>query len=571
MRFYRRRDLLSGPTGIGDFSKKSKFLNNLPKNAENGVKLWENTPKVWKNEQNSELSINEEIRLTKRVILQGENSSPMSAEYSEEDLLANMVYFFLVFVLATVVVGVTAFGIREYTLSIRNKPQSADWVSDKEEEEEEVVEPNMGVVPSLLQKGPEFNKPTANGLLQESNMFSKVIDTSSFVYDFSSTSSRHTEGQEDSESVRKLEVIGDELSPGFTVGLDLFAGNETQFYTSTSKDRPTYGFKEMMEIRQSSPIEFRYNRNGEMIKLSEIVKFSVCLPCKRFATAWEVDKAITDLRSSIATMADPVLVVKMVCIAASHSILDNENYYLVSFNDFIENFIDSAAIFDVINDCKNLYLQVLVMEMAMVYCWSQWNFDLNSLETRQRVYHKFEAWNSPKPTLQTHHTVFRLLCNLKLGIHILPEGPIRKELDFRLQILFRECVKTSNCHEYMGFLPMLAQAVDLSPKQSNKYFFYDLLYVVVTQHWKCCMADCLQEQENTHLKALLQHGVWHHHDGRLRAKVNDIYQFLEPRFDAMRAWRHEVRDGRTLVSSFAGFGSSSSERPQTPGSWKYFH
>lgn len=507
-------------------------------------------------------------------------SSTAIGAYTEEDLLANTVYFFLVMVLATVVVGVAAFGIREYTLSIRNKPKSAEWEDRNHEEEQEELEyievrPKRAL--SLLHKGLEFNKPTANGLLQESNVFEKVIDTTPFVYGFSSPSSAN-----ESLAVTnvKLEVIGDDLTPGFTGGIELLdtkvSGHETQFYTSMSK--PVYGFKQMTEVKQNNLV-FYHKSIGETIKLSEIVKFSVALPQKKFESVWEAEKAIEEMRSPILDHYDQILAVELLCVGACHRILDNENYYLVAFNEFMVQFVDSADIFHNINAYENFTIQILMVEMAMIYCWSHWNF--HQIEAKEKIYEKFRLWRSGEPTLHSHGIVFRLLCNLKLGLQILPESTVRKELDFRVQMLFRECVKTCQCHGFGEFVPMLCKAVNNTTKQSSKYFFYDILYLMITQHLQCCLNDYLEQHEHcAHLKALVQHGLWHNHDRRLTLKVQEIYQFLMPHHDGAREWYQEVLGGRKLVSAMAAAAAAAAaageictqttDRPHTPGSWKYF-
>lgn len=621
MKFYDKGDSLPRSREI---LKSWRFRGNLQKFRENDVKqrvqlqdslaakqiVEKETNQKWPNEEEEELMFKTQIIkkrllgdkvsrlfedqpvvtkssfvdtvLAKRAFEDVTSSSSHAVfstaldNYTEEDLLANTVYFFLVMVLATVVIGVAAFGIREYTLSIRNKPKSAEWEDKNHEEEQEepqYLEENPPRALSLLQKGLEFNKPTANGLLQESNVFEKVIDTTPFVYGFSSPSSAN-----DSLAVTnvKLEVIGDDLTPGFTGGIELLdtkvSGHETQFYTSTSK--PVYGLKQMMEVKQNNLV-FHHKSIGETIKLSEIVKFSVAFPQKKFETAWEAEKAIEEIRGSILELYDQILAAELLCIGASHSILDNENYYMLAFNEFMVQFVDSADIFHNINVYENITIQILMIEMAMIYCWSHWNF--HQIEAKEKIYEKFRQWKSGDPTLQSHDIVFRLLCNLKLGLQILPESTVRKELDFRVQMLFRECVKTCQCHGFGEFVPMLCKAVNNTTKQSSKYFFYDILYLMITQHSQCCMNEYLQQQEHSaHLKALVQHGLWHNHDRRLTLKVQEIHQFLMPHHDEVKGWYQEVLGGRKLVSAMAAAAAGeaictqSADRPHTPGSWKYF-
>ncbi|KAK7680726.1 hypothetical protein QCA50_016294 [Cerrena zonata] len=116
-----------------------------------------------------------------------------SAEYTEEDLLANAMYLFIVLVFITSVVAVISFGIREYTISLKKtgssatdkKVLAAGWSpveveEEAKEEEEEEFAPILEISEdSNTKKDIEQSRPTGTGLIQERTIdgYEQIIDT----------------------------------------------------------------------------------------------------------------------------------------------------------------------------------------------------------------------------------------------------------------------------------------------------------------------------------------------------------------------------------------------------------
>lgn len=526
-----------------------------------------------------------------------------SAEYTEEDLLANAMYLFIVLVFITSVVAVISFGIREYTISLKKTGGSA---TDKKvlaagwspvEEEEEAEEEEEGVkeeaeeefAPILeisedsnTKKDIEQSRPTGTGLIQERTIdgYDQIIDTSLYKQ------GGYGSSNEEISSEERIEVM---ISSNISGGT--FDEILEQDYTRSLKEvtKKKYTISEMQKIfEQNNRITLYYQRAqryGTPIILSEVLKYTNKIPKYEFANAWEADKMISEIRNKmmnnlqLEAFDKNMIVLQLISIGSSNEVLDNENYYLLSFNELIENIIDTGAIIDILNELEGI-IRTNLIEMILIYCWSHWNFKVNNKRLQQVIHERYQRWKFENYIISNHHIIFRILCNFKIGLSSIKfknDRNLIKEYEFRLQLLFRECIKTSYCNEFMIFIPMLAQAVDISINQNIKYFFYDLLKIIITVHDKCCMKEYLQESKNTNLKALLQHGIWYKHDANLQKKVREIYQYLIEIFDTdnsvinnLSNWFKEIDGGKKFVASSAKLNSDPYNhllQAPTPGSW----
>ncbi|CCE81678.1 Piso0_002341 [Millerozyma farinosa CBS 7064] len=582
-------------------------------------------------------------------------------ESSDEKLLANALYIFIILVFFTIVIAVVAFGVREFYLSTREKTRSALGIDQRDVKdvyestetsvtgESVSVEANETVAarkernslekpsgqnlvqdgdccesgvpsednisPSVVQEPDSYPcsesddpGPHPWGPLSSSYTQSLTIRASNLSSDESATTKptpvenkpqlrdnpkRHDRNKEQPDVFGRIDVLSGglsspELADG-SINRFLHSGfTEESFNQYDRKPRSAkkiYTIRELNRLKDSArPTQILNNDLSKFVrvKMSDIMRFSIPFPQTNFDSAWQADKLINEVRSILAcdryhsnTFATrQTALVTALSIGASNKLLDNPNYFLSTFNDFIETIVDTGAIFDILDD-TNRYCQILLIEMIIMYCWSHWNFKKKSTET---VQHKLSSWKINEPLIQKRSTIFRFLCNIELGIHAVQnlEYKTRLEAELKTQALLKDAAKSSFCNDYLSFIPMLAQGVDISKRASVKHLFYDVLFLLVQKHCSCCMKEYLSDDE-IDLKALVQHGLWQKNDQSICNKAKDIFKYLILRNPSIQSWWTEISGGEKYVSSALPFNVSltstdnaaSALRPTTPGSLRF--
>ena len=114
---------------------------------------------------------------------------------------------------------------------------------------------------------------------------------------------------------------------------------------------------------------------------------------------------------------------------------------------------------------------------------------------------QFSNWNLPHPIVQTRNTIFKILCNLQLGLDTIfaESKEMENDNELKLGLVIRESINHSVCNDYIGYVPMIAQAIDISNIDRNKFFFYEILKLLIVKHGNCCMKEYIQES-NIELK-----------------------------------------------------------------------
>ncbi|KAG2731274.1 hypothetical protein G9P44_005690 [Scheffersomyces stipitis] len=540
-------------------------------------------------------------------------------EYSEQDLLANMIYIFLLLVFATVVLGAVSFGVREYYLSMKSKLDTATspFTPQAEDEIWNARNDQIQTTPAL----PESNAPSSNlkQLPMESEESQNRLSENSLASGFTHFTENRVQSQknhtiEETESsnqglsgsleqvteLEKIQIFRDDIeSPGLKhfMSADISKGENllsekdspqepspppppppTRVRTkSKTNKKTTYSISHLLSLNNDISTKYLTHRlKSRSIKMSKILRYSADIPATEFETAWNANKSVNDARaklemneagdSDFETDSDAgsdygdknkctgcIAVLQLLSIGVSDPILGNPNYFLPAFNDLIEHLIDTGQVFQVLVYSVRSHSQLLLLEMMLIYCWSHWNYRSNDSSAIQR---QFQKWNLVEPVVRSRDTIFRYLCNLQLGlaanyteISLSSTPSFINEGEFRIHLLLREAVK-SFCNDYMQFIPMIAQAVDVAQLHNTKVLFYDLLHVLLQKHSQCCMAEYLSE-DNTDLKALVQHGLWHKHNHRLHKYSYRILHFLLEQGDhnLVESWERQVEGGKLYVPS----------------------
>lgn len=298
---------------------------------------------------------------------------------------------------------------------------------------------------------------------------------------------------------------------------------------------------------------FNHNMTQRQTLLfSEIAQYSSQIPVTGYDSAWAAEKAITKIRASLDApemVLDLALkrihLLTLFSIGASHRALDNPNYFLPAFNDLMEAMLDAGTLFEILEGVGS-FSQRTLMELVVAYCWSHWDF---KPQRAPDIMAQFHVWNLPAPLVQPHAAIFRYLCNFALGLCTVKRIDRRDlvEAEFRVHTLMREITRCASCHDYIGILPMLSQAMRLTDIFRVKALFYLVLQILLSNHSTCCMSDYLLEPL-LDLKVLVQHGLWHCNHIKVTEKAYEIYIFLKSHNPSLiTSWWDEIDGGRINV------------------------
>ncbi|KAK6203422.1 uncharacterized protein RJT21DRAFT_139164 [Scheffersomyces amazonensis] len=575
----------------------------------------------------ADLSLGEDFSIQGMTV----NNMALARDYSEEELVSNAVYIFLLLVFSTVVLGALLFGIREYYLSIRYKPNSAtsdkvrksnwnnaivsskiakDQKDHKDQEFSSHSQYQMKKVTDKISNDEEWNEISINE--ERSRISSGIVSQLSEnqqlpVSEYSQykenpvTVTNSTEGglltndSLDVQVVKTIKVFHDDNvnSPEFSEhSITKFLQSEFKEVEGLKqyKKGNKYNYKQLNEIRDTVISSIfstltSEEKESHCIRMTSVLRYSLPIPKTSFTSVYFADRVIGEIRTNLLgtnsenldNTTKSIEILKLLSIGVSYNLFDNPNYFIPIFNDFITDIIDTNAVFELLKDL-NSNSQSLLIEMILIYCWSHYNFKKSN---NSSIKIQFQAWKLQEPVIQPRYNIFRFLCNVLLGLSIIDYIPtsVRMEDELKTFVLLREAVKGSLCNEYISMVPMFAQAVDVTQLSDIKYLFYELLKLLVSKHVKCCMDDYLQ-QNDIDLKAILQHGFWNKHQNKVSRKTREIYQILlDNGYSQVRSWRKEVGDGQIYVPSAplqlempepidsAAFYTARAPRPVTPGSW----
>lgn len=431
----------------------------------------------------------------------------MSEVYSQDALVLNAAYIFISVLFCAFVAGGALFGIKEYILLVRfhqnnsatsMRVRDADWdeLSAEKSQSPEVITKPTG---DLVEEG------TSNYLL---SCPSHYMETDS------------------------LSHIQTRVSR-----LDFFDEDSPPLLLQTAPNM-TYSFHELHHIRRveakrESSLFARDSSGRKQVKLSALVRILSHMPQLFFATVRtaekEVEEIVHQIRGSGDITSKAIALVRFVAMGALNTIFDNVNFFLLSFLNFIEDLVDSGSLFQ---PQQNPRLHKLLVDVVASYCWAQWAYHSYRGEqiTEQflqphgnKISRQFLQWGV-LPVVVSRATVFRLMCNLELGVALATTMGKRRRLEcaFKVQVLLKQSVGEATCEDCMSMVPILGHAIALASSTSSKLLFYELLRLLLVLHGLCCM----NEYE---LSSELREVFAKEPDRRVQKKAHEVAQEIRER------------------------------------------
>ncbi|CAH2350389.1 hypothetical protein CLIB1423_01S08988 [[Candida] railenensis] len=530
------------------------------------------------------------------------SSSDLTDSYSEEELLANTLYIFLLLVVFSIILGCTLFGIREYALS---KPPSTH---------------DAGIEDTFYPLPPVFIPAQASCTKKDSpdsnvddTMNSGSISPSLPILHEKNRVANYRSNAQPITPLARIDIIqSEETTNEFIRGSlskylnEKFSSTEPSPVPEEDKkqnnnSKIVYSIRQMHEIRQSQSRSSSSAENGEAdYRIYSTLRYSSFIPPSVFQSAYTADRQIneasflllhttaSDMISGI-SIRDEVFIKTMSVlnvVSIGFTSIGNPNYFLNSFSELVVTLIDTGNIFNLVEEIVSVPLQQEFISMVLIYFWSNWVYRSGVSKLSQRLRTQVEVqlhqWKMTEPDLIAPPSILRALLNLELGFHGLRkiDDKYKRTLTEKNRELLKFICKDARCNDYLGFLPLISQAIGVTKISENLLIFYDLALEIITQHGKCCMSMYITDTTSG-LKELVQHGLWIQHHYTVCERANSIYYTLkEQGYKEVESWMEEVHRGRTYVSSSVvefeklGIKDTREEKKRerkvaTPGSWTF--
>lgn len=450
----------------------------------------------------------------------------------------------MVLLFSFIVLGLMVYGFREYIISLKaistgSNISDAKWeeVNEKEEKAEDKQSPKTDLDLEALGSLNELHLTTDPVAVEDSEDIFNGID-----------------------AINRIQVIYDEVNSGSSKTISDYL---VEPVPSTKK---VYSLQRLHEIDQdlgNANRSWLVNKNTS-VKLSDILRFTICIPSAENDTIYKNNQVINSIKfdfmqaKNMDLASKSILLFQLVSLGYKPNIMFKDVYFLTSFNELIELVTDTGILFDLIMCVTSNSLRELVVDMILNYCWDHWNNQgkTNVLNIQSRI------------------TIFRVMCNLKIGLSVveLLSHQCKYRFELKLQTILREISRGLKCNDYLEIIPLIAQAIDISETVVMKYLFFDLLFVIIKCHGKCCMLDYIQD-DKTDLKAIVQNGFWFKNNIKVINKANDIFEYLLTINPQITKWHQEIQGGNIYISS----GKNTTEVKKssevdsigvTPGGWK---
>lgn len=460
-----------------------------------------------------------------------------SPGYNQNDLISNAVYIYLGLLFGYTVTGVIIYGVREYVLSFNDQESTSsnlqpnvEWSSDSGGEVE-ARDLDLEALGSYNKQPDDIIKLTDN----ISSLVSFQVEGLSVVapeqiFPMTSDYQNYNIIQDEINTEENLNATA-YLEPPKPKDLQTKAGENLE---NVHLVKIRYSFKELYLINNTKPAQS--HSNPDVIKISQILSFEVSIPQTHSLSVFASDKLIRQLRidfeadNDMATKAILLLKLASICVEKGSNI-----YFLNQFNELVEVLVDTGKLVDLLEYVTSDNLNQCAVKLLLNYCWNHYNFPTSL----------------PGASCQSRTAIFRILCNLKVGISsgdIFTSQRIRRDVNFSIQTIMREVVKRCQCNDYLELCPMIAQSIDIVEATNSIYEFYDLLHVLIDTHCNCCMEEYLSDSL-TDLKAIIQHGWWFKNDAKIISKTNEIFSALKKKNEKIYEWLSEVQGGQLFVGS----------------------
>lgn len=561
-------------------------------------------------------AVNKQMKFREKRGIPGVNSDAYHLGYFEDtssyrsrppvhtkyDSLIETLYIFGALLLLMLIITGIIFGIREYTFSMKKRRRmfsaGSAWsstsvitlrgVSDRLTQNVIMQQQKNPAYPALRQINDALNGVRANGATNQLQF--EAVSPNSDIEETLFTDARETARQQEAfgqNDFIPLEIV--QASPDYSSNsLEEFVLDQADFLKTSNLHKKVYSIRELYQLKPAEyhgrPLSASNEKIYEPLSVEQATKLSIPFNNISFKSAWTAEKTLTEISLYLTDEMVPrqpmndhatkkIAILRFIAINANSNLLKNPNIFLPPLHRTMDSLIDSGIVFQLLNE-SNVYVSKSLIEVLMQYCYAHWHFA--DIEKDSFIHTQFAKWKMNLPVIQPHHVLFRYLVNLELGIYSAENLDVNllRASEEKIVTLLNHFVEESHCNDYLGFIPIVSQAIDYSERVYSQILFYHLLHIIVKKHGNCCMDEYLSDDKSD-LKHVVQSGFWIKNDPAIRKLTEKIHMIILTKNTQAMTWWKEIDGGRIYISTSPRevqlkcdtSDLKNSQRSITPGSW----
>ncbi|CAI5760557.1 unnamed protein product [Candida verbasci] len=388
-------------------------------------------------------------------------------------LLTNSFYIFMTIILTLIILSFVLFGIREYSLSMIKKYNNATKTYDLTDWDKPVIIKHN--------KEKTYDIETSNKLIQEDSGYTQF------------------------NSIEKLTLPKYQLSSQLMT-FSPSAPTEIKFKYSIDQLMALNYLKEDGLITEVYSHMMEPNFQKQKISINKLIGSCLDIPSISYKGYYEYHKDLNEIKNVIDSSTDVIsqnlFMIKLISISKCTTTI-NPNIFFQLFVEIMESLIDSNYFVKF----TNKFLKVLIVELVLSFSWYHFRFNNYEMKNDYKITKHLEL-RSLQPFILTRNLIFKNLINFQMNIinyHNFTNVEI--EIDLKIGLIIRELINHSHCNDYIGFITILQNSMNNCNNGRNKFFYIEILKLLIMKHKNCCMVDYLNDVNNTQLKSIImKHG-----------------------------------------------------------------
>ncbi|CCH46444.1 hypothetical protein BN7_6038 [Wickerhamomyces ciferrii] len=466
--------------------------------------------------------------------------------HTKYDSLLETLYIFGALLFITLILTGFWFGCREYQYSLKRKKRlqssGSDWTSRSQISIDDITGRINNAEMIQGQTNPAY--PT----LQQNN--TSLINHQNIL----STGRRFSHTQEEMEnrditlgdtfegdlpdnenldlSCSPLHVVQNSITYSLNSLENLLP--EHDLLKSSNLNKRIYSISELYYLKPTEHNGQPIMEDPRSLNLRKAIELSIPYQHVSFHSPWTAEKTIKEIEEiSVHEGPSPILdnatkgiaILRFIAIIANSHTLNNPNIFLPSLNNAIEELIDTGKIFSLLLR-TNAYNFRSLVETMLQYCYAHWvmHYEQNGSFIRTQ----FAKWKINSPIIMPHYVIVRYLINLQIASLSSAQtlgSEILQNFQIKILILLKVFFNNDDCNDLSGFIPILTQAIDFTEDFSSQKLFYELIYIMLKRHSKCCLENQLKDYE-LDLKRTVQNGFWIKNHGDIRLMATKIHMVI---------------------------------------------
>ncbi|PVH17416.1 uncharacterized protein CXQ87_000301 [Candidozyma duobushaemuli] len=368
------------------------------------------------------------------------------------------------------------------------------------------------------------------------------------------------------ESTAEAEAIEDSVT--YTTESGTETPNINMILSSTSNIRSyIYSSQELMDLgtlieTQAIEVPIHKDENGRnksKVRLSQLLRFTHQIPRRHFSDIDTLERAIDDILvgAESCPVDKTISLFRLVTIGSTEQTYDNAYFFTRPFHQAVA-WCSDLSLFS--HEPESL--QMSIAEMLICWCWNQWCC-AHGTHTKSSELLRVLAQAASMASTETYHSVghvevMAVLCQVYSGLGYFAPN-VQKPMMLKAATVMKACSSTAPCHVHRDLVPIYAQAVCATSRQSSLVALYECLSVLVSPHRQCCLEYRDLAPPTSDLLALLRHGLWTRQPPEVREKAQSLADRLGEQFEQMEEWCN--RDESSTESG---------ENIVAPGAWSMF-